>query len=109
MDVGRKVEPVGNGSDYRLQVIRLARIRDDVLGIILFYPSVFVRHIGYWLAVYSTPSPDGDQSMAVAKSYGAATGIVGQVGIGYLGIARTCRSASPRHLHLRRCYKTWRE
>jgi len=109
VDVGRKVEPVGDGSDHCLQMIRLARIRNDVLGIILLHASVFVRHIGYWLAVYSIPSPDGNQSMAVAKSYGVATGIIGQVGIGYLGIIRTCRSASPRHLLLRRCYKTWRK
>jgi hypothetical protein len=49
VNIGRKIEPVGNRSDYSPCLVRLARIRGDVLRIVLFYGSVFVRHDGYWL------------------------------------------------------------
>ena len=49
VNIGRKVEPVGNRSDYSPCLVRLARIRGDVLRIVLFYGSVFVRHDRYWL------------------------------------------------------------
>jgi hypothetical protein len=48
VDIGRKVESVGDGSDCRLEGIRLARTRGDVLRVILFYALMLVRHGGFW-------------------------------------------------------------